>query len=232
VLDTAVVLGRRLRLPVVALHVRRDGVEPERLLAARAAVERRLAVGVSALAIVSALGGTELPLPCSASAATRATLARRARPPWPWPASPWWCRRNPTTHHRPARIGVLVRLDGTPDAARAVEQAMRWLAGSGVAILSLHVFDTATVSRLWDRPEHHHAAWSREFLARNALAGRPAPGGPQWMAVRPDPGGGRYRTGRHDRPRVASPARPRPGCRGPRCAGPYPGPVIVLPHAA
>jgi hypothetical protein len=34
VLDTAVVLGRRLRLPVVALHVRQDGVEPERRLAA------------------------------------------------------------------------------------------------------------------------------------------------------------------------------------------------------
>jgi hypothetical protein len=60
VLDTAVVLGRRLRLPVVALHVRQDGVEPERLLAGRAAVELRLAVGVPA------------------SAATRPAPARRA----------------------------------------------------------------------------------------------------------------------------------------------------------
>jgi hypothetical protein len=45
---------------------------------------------------------------------------------------------------------------------------MRWFAGSGVAIASLHVFDAATVPRFWDRPEHDHAAWSREFLARNA----------------------------------------------------------------
>ena len=65
---------------------------------------------------------------------------------------------------------VLVPLDGTPDAARAVEQAMRWFAGSGVAIVSLHVFDAATVPRFWDRPEHDHAAWSREFLAPNAPA--------------------------------------------------------------
>jgi hypothetical protein len=47
---------------------------------------------------------------------------------------------------------------------------MRWFAGSGVAIVSLHVFDAATVPRFWDRPEHDHAAWSREFLARNASA--------------------------------------------------------------
>ena len=47
---------------------------------------------------------------------------------------------------------------------------MRWFAGSGVAIVSLHVFDAATVPRFWDRPEHDHAAWSREFLARNAPA--------------------------------------------------------------
>jgi len=40
-----------------------------------------------------------------------------------------------------------VPLDGTPDTARAVEQAMCWFAGSGVAILSLHVVDAATVPR-------------------------------------------------------------------------------------
>jgi hypothetical protein len=33
---------------------------------------------------------------------------------------------------------ILVPLDGTPDAARAVEQAARWFAGSGVGIVSLH----------------------------------------------------------------------------------------------
>src|SRR5436309_10836957 len=60
VLETAVVLGRRLRLPVVGFHLRQDDVEPERLLAARAAVELRLAVGVPAQAIVGALGGADV----------------------------------------------------------------------------------------------------------------------------------------------------------------------------
>ena len=65
---------------------------------------------------------------------------------------------------------ILVPLDGTADTARAVEQTMGWFAGSGVEIVSLHVFDATTVPRFWDRPEHDHAAWTREFLARNAPA--------------------------------------------------------------
>jgi hypothetical protein len=60
-----------------------------------------------------------------------------------------------------------VPLDGTPAATRAVEQALGWFAGSEVEIVSLHVFDAATVPRFWDRPEHDHPAWSQEFLARN-----------------------------------------------------------------
>jgi HAD superfamily hydrolase (TIGR01509 family) len=36
----------------------------------------------------------------------------------------------------------------------------------------LHVFDVATVPRFWDRPEHDHAAWSREFLGPQRPGGR------------------------------------------------------------
>ena len=43
VLHAAGAVGRALRCPVVAYHIRQDGVEPERLLAARAGVELRLA---------------------------------------------------------------------------------------------------------------------------------------------------------------------------------------------
>jgi nucleotide-binding universal stress UspA family protein len=67
-------------------------------------------------------------------------------------------------------VAIHVRQDGTADTSRAVEQTMGWFAGSGVEIVSLHVFDTTTVPRFWDRPEHDHAAWTREFLARNAPA--------------------------------------------------------------
>ena len=120
VLHTAV-LGRRLRLPVVALQVRQDGVEPERLLAARAAAEPRLAVGVLAWATVGALGGTD----------AMAMLGVRGHPAGPRPAgSTALAVANypskpvvvvPPEPHDPPPAGlhrVLVPLDGTPDAAR------------------------------------------------------------------------------------------------------------------
>jgi hypothetical protein len=61
---------------VVAYHVRQDGVEPERLLAARAGVELRLAAGRPAEAIGAALTGEDVHLPCSAPAATRPGAGR------------------------------------------------------------------------------------------------------------------------------------------------------------
>jgi nucleotide-binding universal stress UspA family protein len=177
VLDTAVVLGRRLGLPVAALHVREDDTEPERLLADQAGVELRLATGDPARAIVAALGASDVAMvvlgvrgqaagPRPAGSTALAVAGDALKPVVVVPPEP----HGPTPGglHR-----VLVPLDGTPDAARAVEQAMGWFAGSGVAIVSLHVFDRTTVPRFWDRPEHDPAAWSREFVARNApTAGR------------------------------------------------------------
>lgn len=189
VLDTAATLGGTLRLPAVAFHVRQDGPEAERLLADRVGLELRLAAGVPAEAIVAALAGEEVALavlgvrghpagrrPAGSTAmavATRATKPVVVVPPEP---------RDPPP---PGLTRILVPLDGTPAAARAVEQATRWFAGSGVEVVALHVFDAATVPRFWDRPEHDHDAWSREFLARNC----PAPGsrlrlGTGWPAGR------------------------------------------------
>jgi nucleotide-binding universal stress UspA family protein len=123
---------------------------------------------------VAAVGGTEVAVavlgvrgnpagrrPAGSTAlavATRATKPVVVVPPEP---------RDPP---RAGLHRVLVPLDGTADAALAVEQAMGWFAGSGVEIVGLHVFDASTVLRFWDRPEHDHAAWSKEFLARNVTA--------------------------------------------------------------
>jgi nucleotide-binding universal stress UspA family protein len=173
-LDTATALGRTLRLPVVAIHVRQDGTEVERQLTERAGIELRLANGTPADAIVAALGGADVALavlgarghpagrhPAGSTALAVATHA--AKPVVVVPPEP---RDPPPVElHR-----VLVPLDGTADTARAVEQTMGWFAGSGVEIVSLHVFDATTVPRFWDRPEHDHGAWTREFLARNAPA--------------------------------------------------------------
>jgi nucleotide-binding universal stress UspA family protein len=62
--------------------------------------------------------------------------ARRSRRPSSWPASAAGPDPPPAGLHR-----ILVPLDGTPDAARAVEQAACWFAGSAVGIVRLHVFE-------------------------------------------------------------------------------------------
>jgi nucleotide-binding universal stress UspA family protein len=174
VLDTAAALGQTLRMPVVAIHVGQDGAEVERQLTERAGIALRLATGTPADAIgagltdadvvLAVLGARGHPAGRRPAGSTALTVATRATKPVvvvpPNPLDP-----PPAGLHR-----VLVPLDGTPDAARAVEQAMGWFAGSGVEIVSLHVFDAATVPRFWDRPEHDHAAWTQEFLARNAPA--------------------------------------------------------------
>ena len=174
VLDAATALGRTLRMPVVAIHVRQDSTEVERQLTERAGIELRLATGTPADAIVAAMADAEMALavlgarghpagrrPAGSTALAVATHA--AKPVVVVPPEP----RDPP----PAGLHrILVPLDGTADTARAVEQTMGWFAGSGVEIVSLHVFDATTVPRFWDRPEHDHAAWTREFLARNAPA--------------------------------------------------------------
>ena len=174
VLDTATALGRTLRMPLVAFHVRQDGAEVERQLTERAGIELRLATGTPAEAIVAALDHAEVALavlgarghpagrrPAGSTALAVATSA--AKPVVVVPPEPQ--DPPPAGLHR-----VLVPLDGTADTARAVEQTMGWFAGSGVEIVSLHVFDATTVPPFWDRPEHDHGAWTREFLARNAPA--------------------------------------------------------------
>jgi nucleotide-binding universal stress UspA family protein len=174
VLHTASTLGRALQCPVAALHVREDGVESERRLAARAGVELRLAAGSPAEAIVAALTGQDVSLAVvgvrghpagrrPAGSTALAVATRAAKPVVVVPPEP----RDPLAAglHR-----ILVPLDGSVAAGRAVEQTMQWFAGAGVEIVSLHVFDAATVPRFWDRPEHDPAAWSREFLARNLKA--------------------------------------------------------------
>jgi nucleotide-binding universal stress UspA family protein len=187
VLDTAVALGSTLRLRVVAFHVRQDGPEAERLLADRAGVELRLAAGAPAEAIAAALAGEDAalvvlglrghpagPRPAGGTAlavATRADKPVVAVPPEPRDPAP------PSLHR------VLVPLDGTAAAARAVEQVTRWFAGSGVEVVALHVFDAATVPRFWDRPEHDHDAWAREFLARNCPLGARLRLGTGWPAM-------------------------------------------------
>jgi nucleotide-binding universal stress UspA family protein len=61
---------------------------------------------------------------------------------------------------------ALIPLNGTPESAAAVAQTIRLLAGAGVDIVVLHVFDAATAPKFWDQPAHAEQVWQEEFLAR------------------------------------------------------------------
>jgi hypothetical protein len=67
---------------------------------------------------------------------------------------------------RPVISRVLVPLDGTPEAAAAVSEAVGLFAGAGVDVVVLHVFDTSTVPRFWDQAAHARRAWEEEFMTR------------------------------------------------------------------
>ena len=61
---------------------------------------------------------------------------------------------------------ALIPLDGTLESAAAVAGTIRLLAGAGVDLVALHVFDATTVPKFWDQPAHAEQAWQSEFLAR------------------------------------------------------------------
>lgn len=67
---------------------------------------------------------------------------------------------------------VLVPLDGTPEAARAVAETVDLFARSGVDVVVLHTFHAETAPRFWDQAAHARQSWQEEFLARHcALPG-------------------------------------------------------------
>ncbi|WP_306362885.1 universal stress protein [Nocardia sp. CC227C] len=61
---------------------------------------------------------------------------------------------------------VLLPLDGTEEAARAVSETARLFHTAGIELVLLHVFDARTVPACWDQPAHAREAWEAEFRAR------------------------------------------------------------------
>jgi nucleotide-binding universal stress UspA family protein len=67
---------------------------------------------------------------------------------------------------RPPILRALIPLEGTAESAGAVAESLRRLAGAGVHLVGLHVFDATTVPRFWDEPGHAEQSFTTEFLAR------------------------------------------------------------------
>ena len=170
-LRAAVVLAELLAAAPEAVYVG-AAAPPELLrLAAATGVRLNCRPGKAGAALVEALGAPEVVMGVLGSSGAGDTKVPQGRtaaavmsasdkpllivPPGSFPPAQ---RRL----HR-----VLVPLDGRRESAQAVVPMLRQLAGAGLELVVVHVFDRASVPSFWDQPQHAPSAWEREFLDRN-----------------------------------------------------------------
>lgn len=170
VLETALGAGRLMGATVACIHVREDGGEVPAALAASGGVALRTVEGPTQASLLSALAEPEVIAGVFGARGTasggrpvgrtalqileRATLPIVVVPPEAVGVSP-----------RPFRR-LLVPLEGTETSARAVAAALGSLITADVELVVLHVFTSATVPSVLDRPGRDLEIWGDEFLAR------------------------------------------------------------------
>ncbi|HET8615377.1 MAG TPA: universal stress protein [Actinomycetales bacterium] len=64
---------------------------------------------------------------------------------------------------------VLVPLDGSREAAHAVDCTVELCTRAGVDLVVLHVFNDTTAPPFWDQSVHALHAWTEEFLSRHVM---------------------------------------------------------------
>jgi nucleotide-binding universal stress UspA family protein len=165
----AVTAGATIGVRVEAIHVR-GATQPPTELALALGLPLELAVGEPVAAIVHAFAGLDVALGVIGARrdakdyrfAGSVAAAIIARTPVPViVVGPSASDPAPSRFSR-----VLVPLDGTPAAARAMEDVVALFAACNVDVVVHHVFDRETVPAFWDQAQHAHESWSREFLAR------------------------------------------------------------------
>jgi nucleotide-binding universal stress UspA family protein len=175
VLGTALALGELLDASVEALHVPVDDRSTARSVADEAGVTLREASGNPSDEIVAAIDDDDAvavlgarSLPHGRRPAGHVVLDVIQRTDTPIVIVP------PDYAVSSFKGGnqILVPLDGTVDAARAVDTVTKMFARRGMEITVLHVFDESTRPRFWGRTGHEDETWGKEFLRRHC----PLPG--------------------------------------------------------
>ncbi|HYM51775.1 MAG TPA: universal stress protein [Candidatus Limnocylindrales bacterium] len=170
VLDAALSIAGLFGADVQAVHVREDGATTARSLARAAGAPFQLLDGPPAPALIRALRDSRVLLGVLGIRRTTTghhpighialdVVQHSTKPVIAVPPE------TGTRKDRPLRR-VLVPLDGTTAAARAVEGTVQQLRECGVQVLALHVLDTERIPRFSDQPQHEMEVWEREFLAR------------------------------------------------------------------
>jgi nucleotide-binding universal stress UspA family protein len=65
----------------------------------------------------------------------------------------------------------LVPIEASVSAAIAPRMVFELARKKSIEAVALHVYDVDSIPRFTDQPQHEHAAWTREFLARYCPAG-------------------------------------------------------------
>jgi nucleotide-binding universal stress UspA family protein len=65
---------------------------------------------------------------------------------------------------------VLVPLDRSRATSRGAEDLVKRLKESGALVIALHVFDSGSVPRFWDRPEYEAECWGAQFLEHHGVS--------------------------------------------------------------
>jgi nucleotide-binding universal stress UspA family protein len=167
VLATARSLARLLDARAEAVHVRADGGRTARRSAEAAGVSLRTTTGPvverltdagaedDVVALVIGARSTPGGRPLGATATAVATAV--AKPVVVVPPD----ARAPETLTR-----VLVPLEASLPAGRAPLAVLELAPGATIEVLALHVLEADAIPLFSDQPQHEHAAWTHEFLAR------------------------------------------------------------------
>jgi nucleotide-binding universal stress UspA family protein len=173
ILGTAQALGRLLHADVDTVHVGTDHPDQLSLFAHAAGLRLRILHGDVAAALEHATEAPDVRLavlgcrdqPGSTEPAghvARALVEDTAKPVVVVPPD---CTTHPD---QSPMTSALVPLDGTWETTAAVGGTIDTLAGSGLEVIILHVFDPEHIPPFLDQPAHALPAWGHEFLARHA----------------------------------------------------------------
>jgi nucleotide-binding universal stress UspA family protein len=173
VLGTASALAAAVDAHVEAVHVEIDGDRNARNIAAAAGVPLRTLQGAVVDSLVAAgtaedvvalvLGARGTPggrRPLGATAAAVATALPKPLVVVPPEADP------PAAFRR-----ILVPLEGSRSTSLAPASILELAPEAKLDVVALHVLEEDSIPSFTDQPQHEHAAWTREFLARYAPSG-------------------------------------------------------------
>lgn len=169
VLQVATTLGRALHAPLRAVHVVHDGIEEPQGTAMAAGVHLQCLQGEPGRALATAMAAPDVAMlvigarqratgPTPAGSIALTLLQQASKPVVVVPPN---STTSPSTVAR-----ALVPLDGTREAAVAVDATVRDLSAAGLEVIVLHVLDRDSVPACLDQPHHALESWEHEFVAR------------------------------------------------------------------